>query len=259
MKTEVPYYLYKITNKVNNKSYIGLSKDPSSRRWQHFNGYPNKSSPSLLYRSITKYGEENFEFNILCVGNKEYISDLENKAINLYQTLIPNGYNIKPGGLDGFSGYKVTGRLTDVPLFIKGFWFPNLRTSAEKLNVDKTTVLKWKKAGLAGEVVRVRKLRENSLEKPCYVGGFWFPTMSYAIDSLNVGRSTLQKRIIAGYVEQQDNKSLVRGNNHPNTIQVNVHGTIYPSILEASKLSGYKYHVINYGLKNNKEGFSYVE
>lgn len=254
------YHLYKITNKINNKSYIGITQDPSSRKWQHLNIKPKDNSwVSLVTKAVDKYGKDNFDFTVLCIGSKSYISDLENKAISLYETLVPNGYNIKPGGIEDFSGYKVTGRLSDTPFYIKGFWFPNLRTCAAKLNVDKGTVLKWNKEGSAKEQIRVRKLRKDSLEFPCYIGGFWFPTLSIAVISLEVGRATLQKRIKAGYVEQQDNKSLVKGDNHPNTIPVNVRGTIYSSILEASKLSGYKYHIINYGLKNNKEGFSYAE
>lgn len=253
------YYLYKITNKVNDKSYIGLTQDPSSRKWQHLNIQPKENSwASLVTRAVDKYSKDNFEFTVLCVGSKNYISELENKAITLYNTVVPNGYNIKPGGIEDFSGYKVTGRLSDTPLYIRGFWFPNLRTCADKLNVDKTTVIKWNKEGTAAEQVRERKLREDSLECPCYVGGFWFPVLSVAVISLDVGRSTLQKRIKAGYIEQQDNKSLVKGDSHPNTIPVNIQGTIYPSILEASRLSGYKYHIINYRLKNNKEGFSYA-
>lgn len=253
-------YLYKVANLINNKSYIGISSKPSSRKWQHLNGKVEEGVwSSLVARAVNKYGKENFEFKVLCVGSKKYIADLENKAILSYKTAVPDGYNIKPGGIEDYSGYRVTGRLTDVPLYSRGFWFPNLRTCAEKLNVDKTTVLRWRKENNLASEKNIRKLREDSLESPCYVGGFWFPTMSIAVTSLNVTRPTLQKRITAGYVEQQNNKSMVRGENHPCAIKISVDGIVYNSILEASKFSGYTYRVIDYRLKTNKEGFCLVE
>lgn len=144
-------------------------------------------------------------------------------------------------------------------MYIRGFWFPNLRTCAEKLGVDKGTVLRWKKSPNGGDVVNRRKPKPNSLEKPCYVGGIWFPTLSQASASLKVTRSALQKRIVAGYVEEQDNKSKVTGEGHPNSIPVEIHGIKYASVLEASKLSGYTYRAIQYRIQTKKEGFVLLE
>lgn len=256
---EQVYYLYKITNNINGKIYIGITRDPKQREYQHFNMRSVKWN-SLIAKAVDKYGKENFTFEVICIGNREYISDLENKAISLYKSLVPNGYNIKPGGETVLSGYNISKRINDKPIFVSGFWFPNLRTCALKLNKDKTTILKWIKSGVVGDLIKSRKLRGDSLDLfPCYVGGFWFTSITQASQSLNVSRSTLSKRIKAGFIEQQDNKSLVKGKDHPNAIPVKIDGIEYSSVLEASKLSGYTYRVIQNRLKNNKEGFLFLK
>ena len=58
-------YIYKITNLINNKIYIGQTNNPK-RRWQeHKNlGYDTKET-KLLYRAIKKYGKDNFVFEII--------------------------------------------------------------------------------------------------------------------------------------------------------------------------------------------------
>lgn len=253
------FYLYKVTNLVNTKTYIGVTANPDRRSKEHLSFRKVKGWAPLVNRAIEKYGKANFDFIILCEGSEEYIFDLERKAIDHYKTTVPLGYNIRKGGSGGVGGYKVLSRSNDEPLFIRGFWFPNLRTCADKLQIGKGTALLWKRSKTGGEVINNRKPKSNSWEKPCYVGGYWFPTISHAALSLGISRPTVKKRIVAGYIEQKDNKSSVIGTNHPNAIAVKVDGVTYSSVLEASKLSGYTYRVIQYRIQTKKEGFSLLE
>lgn len=89
------YALYRITNLVNGKEYIGATKDIARRTKEHKGG--NTGSKLVKY-AITKYGIENFEFVTLCIGTKEYISDLEELVIDKFNTLVPHGYNKMKGG-----------------------------------------------------------------------------------------------------------------------------------------------------------------
>lgn len=68
--------IYCITNKINGKKYVGLSKD-IYRRWGEHKRVPfNKNSKEYhypIYNAIRKYGLENFEFSIIekCDGEEQ--------------------------------------------------------------------------------------------------------------------------------------------------------------------------------------------
>lgn len=86
--------VYIITNKKNNKSYIGQTKHPQQRFKEHSRVCKNYTS--LISQAIQKHGKDNFEFKIL--GWYEDYLKKEREMIALYKTLIPNGYNIQEGG-----------------------------------------------------------------------------------------------------------------------------------------------------------------
>ena len=93
--------IYKITNLINNKSYIGQSINIEKRIKEHFWKSKNQkdiSFNSILHQAIRKYGEENFKWEILEECDVEKIDELEQQYIQKYNTLSPNGYNILPGG-----------------------------------------------------------------------------------------------------------------------------------------------------------------
>ena len=85
-------YLYKITNTINNKSYIGVSTRPEKRfKWNHCVGLGSKEIAKDLHTG-------HFVLEILACGSASYIYELEHKAILLYDTLVPKGYNKSTGG-----------------------------------------------------------------------------------------------------------------------------------------------------------------
>jgi group I intron endonuclease len=94
-------YIYKITNKLNNKSYIGKTEYTIEHRWkEHIRASRYKRNQSrALYRAMNKYGVENFE----CVLIKETSTPNEDESffIQKYDTY-HNGYNETLGG-DGAS------------------------------------------------------------------------------------------------------------------------------------------------------------
>jgi group I intron endonuclease len=87
--------IYKITNLINNKIYIGSSKDIESRFYYHkcklkHSGHVNKH----LLSAWNKYGEENFKFEILKEISLSLLRKAEQFYINKYQSLNPKyGYN----------------------------------------------------------------------------------------------------------------------------------------------------------------------
>lgn len=90
--------VYKITNKINNKCYIGQSINIERRFEEH--KYTNRSSKHL-HRAIKKYGVDNFSFEIVEECKREQLSDKEKYWIKYYNSISPFGYNLTIGGDGG--------------------------------------------------------------------------------------------------------------------------------------------------------------
>lgn len=91
-------YIYKITNKLNNKIYIGqTSRNPPNLRWnEHRSIARNVEKPEQpISRAIKKYGENNFKFEVIfkCDSIQE-LAAKEKESINFYDCFCPKGYNI---------------------------------------------------------------------------------------------------------------------------------------------------------------------
>lgn len=85
--------IYKITNLINKKIYIGQSVDIDKRLKRHKTTAFNKNSKCYeypLYRSIRKYGLENFSFEIIEECKIEELEEKEKYYIQLYNS---NDYN----------------------------------------------------------------------------------------------------------------------------------------------------------------------
>ena len=93
--------IYKITNKINNKMYIGQSKDIINRWDKHKNELnSNKHKNDYLQKSWNKYGEENFDFEIIVLCEPAELNRLEKHYIDKYDTFNNDkkGYNLQSGG-----------------------------------------------------------------------------------------------------------------------------------------------------------------
>ncbi len=94
------YYIYKSTNTINGKVYIGQTSDFKSRKWQHERGYEKEDC--IFHRALQKYGAENFIWEIIdVVEGKENANRAEKKYIEEYHSFKPNGYNMTKGGEGG--------------------------------------------------------------------------------------------------------------------------------------------------------------
>lgn len=93
------HYLYRITNKINEKIYIGQSIDTRKRWYAHKNEARKKCPVSLISRAIKKYGAGNFEFEVIA-GCKTWddANEGETLLVSQYNSLTPNGYNVTLGG-----------------------------------------------------------------------------------------------------------------------------------------------------------------
>lgn len=88
--------IYKITNKINGKYYIGQTTQGIERRWKDHCKNSNKSAISL---AIKKHGKENFFIeSIVKCDSVEEMNKRETMCIKVLNSLAPNGYNIEVGG-----------------------------------------------------------------------------------------------------------------------------------------------------------------
>ena len=100
------YLIYKHTNKINGKSYIGKTCQSVQERWRKDGIGYQKSSP-IFWQAIQKYGWDNFEHSILeqNLSEKE-VNEREKYWIKFYDCCVldgkDKGYNIDRGGT-GFS------------------------------------------------------------------------------------------------------------------------------------------------------------
>ena len=94
--------VYLITNTLNGKQYIGMTKRTLDARWNSHCSDARRNSPYRFHAAIRKYGEENFKREVL-YENLEIgeCRILEESMIVEYDTMT-NGYNAKPGGCGGW-------------------------------------------------------------------------------------------------------------------------------------------------------------
>lgn len=100
--------IYTITNKINNKKYVGQTIDTEKRWKEHQYNAKNNLYPTIyLYNAMKKYGLENFTFEVIESDIPlEEINAREEYWIEKLNTLRPNGYNLTLGG-EGTKGYKM--------------------------------------------------------------------------------------------------------------------------------------------------------
>ena len=100
--------IYKIENKINHKVYIGQSINITDRWRNHRSAYKDTSDKAYethLYRSMRKYGIENFDFSIVEECLPSELNERERYWVSYYDSFF-NGYNLTLGG-DGATGGNV--------------------------------------------------------------------------------------------------------------------------------------------------------
>jgi hypothetical protein len=98
--------IYKATNIVNGKSYIGQAKNLKTRKQTHILNAFDRLKDTYFYNALRKYGSENFTWEVIdeCESKSE-LNHWETYYINYYRTYVGfpdrNGYNMTLGGDGG--------------------------------------------------------------------------------------------------------------------------------------------------------------
>lgn len=131
-------FIYKITNNVNGKVYIGQTIQTIKERfYQH---YATKCSDSVLnmaiHRAINKYGKSNFTIEVIEEVDKDSLNDREKFWIEYYNSY-NNGYNSTRGGQDSSTHCKELDTDSIIKEYNSG---KSLRSIGNTFKVDKQTI-----------------------------------------------------------------------------------------------------------------------
>lgn len=147
--------IYKITNKVNGKSYIGQTRYTLEFRWrQHL----HKRDNTYFHNAIKKYGPDNFQLEILEECPFSSLNEREMFYIAKYNTF-KDGYNLTIGG-DGNRRLLLDNSYSEIKeLYLSGFSSNKIATL---YNVDKASIVKILRQ--LGVKIRTNSLNINKQE-----------------------------------------------------------------------------------------------
>lgn len=110
-------YIYKITNLINNKIYIGQTTRTIQDRWnQHISDSKRPDKQTYLYKAFNKYGIDNFKIEKIIEAPQEKLDELEIFYIKQYNSYY-DGYNMTLGG----SSHRIYNSEYIYKLWEKGF------------------------------------------------------------------------------------------------------------------------------------------
>jgi group I intron endonuclease len=93
--------IYKITNLINGKIYIGRSVNLKSRKSKH----KTSITKTIISKAIQKYGHDNFKFEVIEYCECDILVEREQYYMDLFNPYDENGYNLlKDSSYGGWTG-----------------------------------------------------------------------------------------------------------------------------------------------------------
>ena len=131
-------FIYKITNTINGKFYIGQTiQNVKERFYQHCATKCSKAVSNMaIHRAIKKYGKSNFTVEVIEEIDSANLNDRERYWIKYYNSY-NNGYNSTKGGQDGCKLFKDLNVESIIKEYNTG---KSLRTLGTIFKVDKQTI-----------------------------------------------------------------------------------------------------------------------
>lgn len=226
--------IYKITNLINGKTYIGQSIDIQRRFWEH-RCVSHESNRHLKY-ALQKYGKDNFKYEVLEECDESLLDERERYYIAKHKP----EYNVTNGGQDSLRRYpdEIKKKISQKA---KEQW-ANM-SNEEKADRIANNLKGPKKGHAVSEETR-KKLRDFNIGK------------KQSSETIEKRKETMRKKKSAGYV--QTNAS------HRKKIICIETGEIFESVKEASESLGIRASNISHVLKGRQKTakgfrFEYLE
>jgi group I intron endonuclease len=217
--------IYKVTNILNGKCYIGQTIQTLSIRWSEHNS--NKDKKFAVHHAIAKYGKDNFCIEeIGSYTNLEDLNNAEEYFIDWHNTIAPNGYNLKPGGENHACHPETKRKLSEDR---KGNKNPNYGKKASLETRQKmSAVRKGKKCRPPSEETRL-KMRQAKLGKiGNRLGTKTSDETRIKISLANKGQAAWNKGIPCSEEQKLKQSILMKGRTPPNKGKPGMRGSEHP-------------------------------
>lgn len=180
--------IYKITNCVNNKSYIGQARNIYIRIYWHLQSTKNEKAKDYntpIHIAMRKYGIDNFELSVLEQCSANDLNDREQYWISYYNTYVHAdnscGYNVTKGGKQSIRLIKLLDKDVKAIQVLLAEGKLSMAEIASKYNVSKK---------LISRINTGRAWHDSSLSYPILKNGFskdtWFE--QYKFNGFAVGQ-----------------------------------------------------------------------
>lgn len=133
--------IYKVTNRINNKVYIGQTIQPLKDRWYRHCAKKSLKKAEMnmhIKRAILKYGKENFDVEVLEECDTSLLNKRERYYINCFDSY-HNGYNSTLGGQGGAKPLQTSEEVQKAVIELYKYGF-SLRSISDEYHIDKMTV-----------------------------------------------------------------------------------------------------------------------
>lgn len=139
MGKEKTYCVYKHTNKINGKIYIGQTCQKPEKRWNNGEGYKDCT---YFYSAIQTYGWDNFDHEILFEGlTLEEANVKEKELIAKYTSNNKEyGYNLMDGGFNSSPNEVTKKRMSEAHIGKPGYWTGKHRSEETKEKIRKANI-----------------------------------------------------------------------------------------------------------------------
>jgi len=148
--------IYKITNKINNISYIGQTIYSLNDRWKRHLYQIKNNSKVYFHNAIRKYGVENFTIEVLCeCDTREILNIMETFKIMVHRTHVSEGgYNLTWGGDDNPMNYQYfRDKISKDNHYLNKF---TINKKEEWFKIYRTNIWKGKKSPRTSEMNKKR-------------------------------------------------------------------------------------------------------
>lgn len=194
--------IYGIFNKITEDIYIGSTSLDLIVRWRL---HKNKKNCRLLNEAIKHYGDSAFEIFEIESCSKSESDLLEADYIKKYNTLYPNGYNLRSAGVSSkhHSESIKKFKLVQKEVYKRNWGNGIYPGTGTKRTLEQRKIISDSHKGLKHTKEQTKKISEkNSIKIKCKETGDSFNSITEAAKHYGLPLGTFHSRVMRGYYKK---------------------------------------------------------